>query len=245
MAKAEAVESRKTPNGLTEAQLFEQLNQPFAVDDIKWKPQTVDYKKKTAMAVAHADPRAYIDRLNETVGIGGWSSSYSFVVTPFTKFIKGKAAYKDRPATEDKLIAGNRVLCVCVVTVDGIGSHSSTGESDASDENSATGAEAQAFKRACMQFGLGRYLYDLPKVVVSYDLDRGGFQGVPTLPDWAIPKIFCKDCANQIQAAKHGETEYNISQLVNNSEKKYGAKLCIDCQRKRAEATKTASGGRL
>ncbi len=33
----------------------------------------------------------------------------------------------------------------------------------ASDENAWTSATMQAFKRACSAFGLGRYLYNLPK----------------------------------------------------------------------------------
>jgi hypothetical protein len=41
----------------------------------------------------------------------------------------------------------------------GLGLHSATGEEWADDENAGTSAEAQAFKRACAYFGLGRYLY--------------------------------------------------------------------------------------
>jgi hypothetical protein len=37
--------------------------------------------------------------------------------------------------------------------------HSATGEEWADDDNAGTGAEAQAFKRACSCFGLGRYFY--------------------------------------------------------------------------------------
>jgi hypothetical protein len=117
---------RTTLNGLTEKALFDRLNLPFDVEDIKWKPQTVDYRKKTAMAVAHADPRAYIDRLNEVVGIGGWESHLELSNSPFNKFIRGKKAYGSNPATEDKQIPGNKVYCVCSVTIEGIGTHTST-----------------------------------------------------------------------------------------------------------------------
>ena len=37
------------------------------------------------------------------------------------------------------------------------------------DENTATEAYSQAFRRACAQFLLGRYLYDLPKLTLPYD----------------------------------------------------------------------------
>lgn len=74
-------------------EMTEQLRAPFKPEDISWKPQTVDYKAKTALAVAYADPRAYVDRLNEVFGVGMWSDAYHFIATPFNKFIKGKAAW--------------------------------------------------------------------------------------------------------------------------------------------------------
>jgi hypothetical protein len=188
------------------------------------------------MAVAHADPRAYIDRLNEVLGPDGWGQELTFTVTPYNKFIPGKkpwGAPADAPIPEDKSVPGNKVLCICRLTIKDVGTKSSSGDEDASDENAATSAEAQAFKRACMQFGLGRYLYDLPKQTVPYDK---GFTVTPKLPDWAIPKIACEDCTKVITAEKFQETEYSATQLINNSMKKYEKKLCMECQRKRAQA---------
>lgn len=237
--------TKRSVNGLTTEQVYERLKQPFDPSDIKWKPQTVDYKKGLAMAVAHADPRAYSDILNEVVGIDGWSSTITFTTSPYNKFIKGRKAYGDSPATEDKQIPGNKLFATVTVTIEGIGSHTSSGDCDASDENAATSAEAQAFKRACMQFGLGRYLYDLPKQMVPYDTKTGAFKQIPDLPDWAIPKMTCEDCGGQIRASQFGDKEYSASQLIANSQKKYGKNLCIDDQRKRAEEVKQSAGGRL
>jgi hypothetical protein len=56
----------------------------------------------------------------------------------------------------------------CRLTIAGV-TRSDVGECDLSDENAFTSAKAQAFKRACAAFGLGRYLYDLPKQWVEYD----------------------------------------------------------------------------
>jgi hypothetical protein len=238
-------EVSKSLNGLTAKEVAERLNQPFDPADIKWKPQTVDYKKKTALAVAHADPRAYIDRLNEVLGTDGWTKRVHHVVSyDAPKFVKGKAAYKERPATEDKVVEGCKLGMVIEVEVFGIGSHTSSGESDGADENAFTSAEAQAFKRACMEFGLGRYLYDLPKQTVGYEDFK--FTQEPELPDWAIPKVTCDDCGKVIETSTFGGKEYSVTQLVNNSRKKYnGAKLCMEDQRKRAETSKAAAGGRL
>jgi hypothetical protein len=46
--------------------------------------------------------------------------------------------------------------------------------------------EAQAFKRACCCFGLGRYFYDFAEMWVDLD-DYGNPLRIPTLPKWALP----------------------------------------------------------
>ena len=100
------------------------------------------------MALAYADLRAYMNRLDAVCGLD-WAVSY----TPWG----------------DKLI--------CHLTVAGM-TRSSTGEPDSASERqeiSGTVAEAQAFKRACAMFGLGRYLYTLPTVWVEYDEKRQAF----------------------------------------------------------------------
>lgn len=59
----------------------------------------------------------------------------------------------------------------------------STGEFDGSDKIAqGTVAEAQAFKRACSKFGLGRYLYDVPISWVGYDENSRRLNETPTLP---------------------------------------------------------------
>lgn len=221
-------------------ELVQKLRAPFDPEDISWKPQTVNYSSKTALAVAYADPRAYADRLNEVFGVGGWSDEYRFVPTPFTKFIKGKkpwGAPKEAPIPEDKLIPGNKALCVATVSIPEFDiSISSTGDSDASDENAATSAEAQAFKRAVMKLGLGRYLYKLPKVTAAYD--NGWIHGEPTLPDWALPTIDCEDCSKVIESVIHNDKTYDVASLTKNSQAKYHKNLCAACQKERASVVK-------
>lgn len=217
----------------------ERLAAPFDPEDISWKPQTVDYSAKTALGVAYADPRAYVDRLNDVFGVGKWTDSYEFSTTPFTKLIKGKKAYKDTPATEDRMISGNKVLCIATIALsDYRVSISSTGDSDASDDNAATSAEAQAFKRAAMKLGLGRYLYDLPKVTKPFSYGKWT-DGAPTLPDWALPSYFCADCDKKVEPAVHGDKTFTVGALLKNSQAKYQLNICAPCQRKRTEASKT------
>lgn len=220
----------------------EKLRAPFKPEDIYWKPQTVDYKAKTALAVAYADPRCYVDRLNDVFGVGGWSDTYYFTVTPFNKYVKGKAAWNDKPATEDKQVPGNKVLVVATINISALGiTVSSTGDSDAADDNAATSAEAQAFKRAAMKLGLGRYLYELPKQTARYDKGKWT-DGPPQLPDWAIPPVTCEDCTQPVAAAIHGDRTFPIAALLKNSQAKYGKNLCADCQRHITEVSKNQLG---
>jgi hypothetical protein len=49
-----------------------------------------------------------------------------------------------------------------------------------------TAADAQAFKRACSCFGLGRYLYSFGETWVNLN-GRGEPVALPVLPAWALP----------------------------------------------------------
>jgi hypothetical protein len=78
------------------------------------------------------------------------------------------------------------VLVTCELTIFGLGSHSATGEEWADNSNAGTAAEAQAFKRSCACFGLGRYLYYFTGTWVDLD-DRQRPKSVPQLAAWATP----------------------------------------------------------
>jgi len=71
------------------------------------------------------------------------------------------------------------VLVTCELTIFGLGSHSATGEEWADNDNAGTAAEAQAFKRACSCFGLGRYLYHSQEhgLISTSESDRKTFRG--------------------------------------------------------------------
>src|SRR5215831_9747126 len=62
-----------------------------------------------------------------------------------------------------------KIVVTCELSIFGLGTHSGIGEEWADNENAGTAAEAQAFKRACACFGLGRYLCDLEGGWVDLD----------------------------------------------------------------------------
>jgi hypothetical protein len=162
----------------------ERINEPFDPRKIKWRVtatsmhQTKHGSRKRGLLVAYANQRAYTDRLNEVFGEWGWTRSYDVQVAQnFERRIRGNH--------HETAIAA-KVVVVSLVTIHGLGSHTGVGEEWADDQNAATRAEAQAFKRACACFGLGRYLYDLDIVRVNLDQNNRPV-GTPNLPDWALP----------------------------------------------------------
>jgi hypothetical protein len=133
--------SDEMKSGFDLQQIMDELRKPFDPSHVTWKPGPV--KGDRALALAYADLRAYMNRLDEVCGTD-WSVSYE-------------------PWGEDRII--------CRLTIMGV-TRSSTGETTNESERSEIGgtvAEAQAFKRASAMFGLGRYLYNLPTGWADYD----------------------------------------------------------------------------
>ena len=147
-SRREGVRKKRVMSNNNMNQILEELSKPFHPSRITWRPGALTGKKDKALALAYADLRAYQNRLDEVCGMD-WSVSY----TPWS----------------DRII--------CHLTINGI-TRSSTGEPDSDSERSeiaGTTAEAQAFKRACAMFGLGRYLYNLPSLWVEYDAPNQRF----------------------------------------------------------------------
>lgn len=172
----------------------ELLSEPFDPGEIKWRvtatstQQTKHGPQKRGQLVAYADQRAYTDRLNEVFGEWGWTRNYDVQVAQNFE--------RRAPGDKKQTAVSAKVVVVSKVTIHGLGSHTGVGEEWADDENAATRAEAQAFKRACACFGLGRYLYDLDKVWSDLDQYNRPIQ-TPNLPDWALPGYAQREAQRQ------------------------------------------------
>lgn len=158
------------------ADVLLRLKEPFAPTEVKWLVAATGRDGRKGRVTPYADPRAYTDRLNDVVTASGWSRQYAVnTISSVTRLKK------------DKLIQTGKVLVTCTLTITGVGSHSGSGEEWADDENAMTSAEAQAFKRACTCFGLGRYFYSFGEMWVELN-DYKQPLHVPSLPAWAVPK---------------------------------------------------------
>ena len=143
--------------------LFESLVVPFNPEDVLWRPGRKSNDGRRAQALAYAESRVYEDRLNE-VCKGDWSVTF-------------------KPWGDTRII--------CELGIHGV-VRTSTGEFDDSKRNAiaeGTVAEAQAFKRACSKFGLGRYLYDIPIQWVDFDAEKNRLLETPKLATRFVPQL--------------------------------------------------------
>ena len=111
-----------------------ELNKLCQKIPFKWKIQTINQNTKKAQCVAYIDARAVMDLLDKVVGADNWQDDYKLV--------------------GDRLIAG-------------IGIRTEQGWVWKWDTGTAGNFEAEkseisdAFKRAAVKWGVGRFLYDL------------------------------------------------------------------------------------
>ena len=136
----QATERPARPTDLASA--YPWLLKPFRQQDVELKPGAMTKDRTRALAMPFADRRVYFARLDKICGPEHWSH---------------------------QLVLAERGA-VCHLTIFGV-TKSGAGDYpiDRADENAVTSAEAQAFKRACAAFGLGRYLYTLPQIWADYD----------------------------------------------------------------------------
>jgi hypothetical protein len=89
--------------------------------------------------------------------------------------------------TRTKALRGDGVAREHRLGPSGLGSHSATGKTWTDNEDAGNSAKAQAFKRACSCFGLGRYLYQQ-----WTSIRHAGF------PCFEVYAIEFPDCQNSI-----------------------------------------------
>jgi len=123
------------------------LSTPFPPAAISWRAQSVSKKNPDApkaMALAYIDARDVMNRLDDVCGPDGWEDSY----------------------TETPL---GRVICTIRVRC---GEHwvSKSDGAGKTDVEGDKGGISDAFKRAAVKWGIGRYLYDMPTPWVACEL---------------------------------------------------------------------------
>jgi hypothetical protein len=157
------------------------LQKPFPASDIEWR---VDHASKTptgakVLVLAYVTNRAIMERLDEVFGIAGWKNEYR--------------EWRDKG-----------VMCIvsCKINDEWI---AKADGADATNIEATKGGFSASMKRTAVQWGIGRYLYNLEQTWIPI-LANGknfintsvgpkdkkewikGYWNTPTLPTWALPE---------------------------------------------------------
>lgn len=117
--------------------MFEQLSSPFDPSEVDWRVGSVtkkDTPNPEGMALAYIDARTVMDRLDTVCGPAGWQCRY--------------------------VMEGAKTVCEIGIKCGDEWVWKSDGAGD-SDVEAEKGALSDAFKRAAVRWGVGRYLYNL------------------------------------------------------------------------------------
>ncbi|OUM93591.1 MAG: hypothetical protein BAA00_06055 [Parageobacillus thermoglucosidasius] len=197
-------------------EIMAKLQAPFPSADIEWRVQQVFTSQDGriwAKVLAYVTNRAIQKRLDEVFGPGGWKNE-------FRDFQGG-------------------ILCTISCLINGQWVSKTDGAEKTAFE-SFKGGLSSAMKRAAVQWGIGRYLYDLPVAIVEVFKQKkegairivdkknniSGYWLPPKLPDWALPEKEAtsqkeKPLKNQQTSAKNKPPVYqdaNRRKLVNGIE---------------------------
>jgi len=144
--------------------VMKQLQAPFKPDEIEWRVGSTTNDKTQGLALAYVTNRAIQNRLDETFGVFGWKNEFH--------------AWKN-----------NGQLCGISVKY---GDEWITKFDGADDSNmeATKGGLSDAMKRAAYQWGIGRYLYNLPAVWMPIEKRGNSYvlSKMPILPKWALPE---------------------------------------------------------
>lgn len=135
--------------------MFDRLAEPFPPDAISWRVGSTNGDKSKGLALAYLDARDVMDRLDLVCGPAGWQCRYSH--------------------------ANGKTVCDIGIKVDGEWVWKADGAGD-TDVEAEKGALSDAFKRAAVRWGIGRYLYGLQSPWVelepagrSYKIKKGEY----------------------------------------------------------------------
>lgn len=145
-------------------ELLQKLKDPFPADYIKWRVGATTKDKTKGIALAYIDSRAVQDRLDDIIGAENWQDEYQF----------GKTG---------------EIICKIGIKIENEWVWKSDGAGQ-TDFEAEKGGLSDAFKRAAVKWGIGRYLYGLDANWVPIKQQGKSYVIVnpPRLPGWALPK---------------------------------------------------------
>lgn len=171
------------------------LQKPLNPNRVVWRVQQMGWSnnKPWVMVLAYLDNRAVQERFDEVFGIAGW-----------------KNEFKTGP--------DGGILCGISVKFDEEWVTKWDG-ADKTQVEAVKGGLSGSMKRAAVQWGVGRYLYDLPLTFAKtsdqkvdgwnkgYDREKkkNYWWENPKLPAWALPNVELKSVKTYSIKDKHGQ----------------------------------------
>lgn len=137
-------------------EILTKLGAPFSADELEFLPRATSGGK--AMALPYIDARNVMRRLDEVVGPENWSFDFD-LLEPTGKMVKGRL----RVCGTEKCDAGEA----------------------AAEDEVLKSAVSDALKRAAVHFGIGRYLYHMPRVWAAFDAQKKRFTETPQISEAA------------------------------------------------------------
>ena len=125
---------------------LDDLRAPFRPHEHSWRAQQVDRAGRRAMALCFITSRSVQNRLDDVCGPAGWEGRFDETAS-------------GRVIATISIDFGTR----WVAKSDGAGATAMEGEK---------GGLSDAFKRAAVMWGIGRYLYDLPAIWADCEVQR-------------------------------------------------------------------------
>jgi len=165
--------------------LMQQLAAPFPVSSISWRVGSTNGDKTKGMALAYIDARDAQDRLNEVCGPFGWQCRHE---------VSGDKRVTCHVGIRDK------------ETGEWVWKSDGAGETDYEGEK---GSYSDSFKRACVKWGIGRYLYEMDSPWVAIEA-RGRTFIIPPASVKSLNEKLLK-----CQAAYFGGTRPDPMQKIN------------------------------
>jgi hypothetical protein len=137
--------------------LYKKLRYPFDIKYISWKINNYSADKKKALITFHIDARAVQHRLNNVLGVDGWSFNYTEL-------------------SKDNGVHGSLTLYFPLEKPDENGCEvrnvvrEDVGYASSSEKNEwYKDAVSDALKRCAVHFGVGHFLYALPHLWITLD----------------------------------------------------------------------------
>ena len=151
--------------------IYHELKKPFDVKRVHWRVGATNKEKTSCIALAYIDARDVMLRLDDVVGFDKWQCRY--------------------PMSDSGLL-----ICDVGLYLNDAWMWKSNGAGDTQVE-AEKGKCSDAFKRAAVLWGVGRYLYTLKNTWVNYDSKTRKMLTKPEMPYYATPEGYEAHMAKQ------------------------------------------------